>query len=530
MITKTKIRVYCNKQLQCFALALLTTVSAMAVLPVAAFAQAELLDDRWHIAKSSNFTVFSQRSSRQTSQVVSELEIWRQVAAELIQGEAPFPPANVPNYVYLLSDKDALSYFYSGTEPAFFYGTPRANFIAFIPDDDSSKRAALHQYAHFLQKNFYDLRVPRWYEEGMASYLARIDIRRNAAELQRTSEQTHTAMGILNNELSMERFLYRDEALASPRLIQIANLKSETLLHFLLHGYQEDSFVDRRAELNNYLQLLFAGRNQRFAFDQAFSVTTRQLDEEFENYLAESRRPRGDLPVGNLIEPASIDIVEIAQADLALMLGELALNSGATESAEVFFKFVIDSQQALARAFSGLGDALRFSSPTGRDQEIARYFDSALEIAPDDPDILLDFGEYWESELQDCDKTYPEVQRQQIMLDIKQKFLRSLELRPDSAEAHLALAEYYLLAGQDWREGQSHQAQAFELLPADGFILEASAKYAIAADEFEQAQRLINEMAQPIHFFGEPEYVRTLRQKLDSKQRGEVFDECTPSP
>ncbi len=94
----------------------------------------------------------------------------------------------------------------------------------------------------------------------------------------------------------------------------------------------------------------------------------------------------------------------------------------------------------------------------------------------------------------------------------------------------MALAEYYLLAGQDWREGQSHQAQAFELLPADGFILEASAKYAIAADEFEQAQRLINEMAQPIHFFGEPEYVRILRQKLDSKQRGEVFDECTPSP
>jgi len=63
-------------------------------------------------------------------------------------------------------------------------------------------------------------------------------------------------------------------------------------------------------------------------------------------------------------------------------------------------------------------------------------------------------------------------------------------------------------------------------LPADTFIMEQAIKYAIAADEYNEAQRLINEMAQPIHFWGEPGYVSDLRVRLMRKRRGEVYDVC----
>lgn len=490
-------------------------------------AQEELLDKRWLVANSPHFTVYSQLSSRQTSELLGQLESWREVAAHLIRGDAGFPAANVPNYVYLFSKSEDFQYFASGEETAFFYATPRANFMAFMPGDESSLKAAKHQYAHFLLKNFYDLRIPRWYEEGMASYLSRVSINRDKAQLERVTEQTHEIMAAVNSELSMDRFLYRDEALASPRLIQIANLKSESLLHYFLHGYQEDRFVDRRKPLTDYLEFLFAGRNQRFAFDQSFDVTTRQLDEEFELYLTESRRPRGVIEIDPLQPVGRIEPITVDSATIALMLGELALNSGGVEKAELFFSKIIESDEPIARAYSGLGDALRFQSLAGRDQEIARYFELALEIAPENPDILLDYGEYWESELQDCDKIYPAAQRQYLMDEIKLTFLKAIELRQDSAEAELALAEYYLLEGQDWEHGLPYQQRAFELLPADGFIMEVSVKYAIAAQQFEEAERLIAELSQPTHFFGEPDYVTALREQLMAMKRGEVYNACS---
>ncbi len=491
-----------------------------------ALGQEDLLDERWLVTESAHFTLYSQLSSRQTSALVSELELWRQAAAMIIRDGEPFPLANVPNYIYAFSDVEDIQHFTAGEETAFFASTPRANFMAFVAGNDESRKYALHRYAHFLQKNFYDLRVPRWYEEGMAGYLSRLTINRGNAELERVSAQTHELMAAINDELSMERFLYRDEALASPRLIQIANLKSESLLQYLLHGYQEVEFTDRRAALADYLGFLFAGRNQRFAFDQSFGVTTRQLDEEFELYLNESRRPRGEITLAPLQELAQIEPTQVERPALTLMLGELALNSGGIKKAEVFFNKLIESDQPVARAYSGLGDAIRFQSLPGRDQEIANYFELALEIAPDSPDILLDYGEYWESELQDCEKVYPQAQRQQLMEDIKQKFLKSLDLRENSAESHLALAEFYLLEGQDWQLGKPYQQRAFELLPADGFIMEASVKYAIAAEEFGEAERLLAEMSQPIHFFGEPSYVSDMREQLMRKRRGEVFDAC----
>jgi tetratricopeptide (TPR) repeat protein len=493
-------------------------------------AQEELLSERWFFAETVHFKVYSQLSSRQTSQFITELELWRQLAAKVIQGEAPLPKANVPNHVYFFSNTENFQHFSTSSDMAFFHSTPRANFMAYVPRNESSRKAVLHQYGHFLQNNFGSLQVPRWYEEGMASYLSRLSLTRAKPELERVSDRANELMAGLNMELSMERFLYSDEALASPRLIQIANLKSEALLHFLLHGYQEDQFVDRRDQLREYLEYLYVGRNHRFAFDLAFGITTAQLEQEFERYLSESLRPEGVVDTEPLQLPAEVEPEAIEVPALTLMLGELALNSSRIEMAEFFFKKIIEGEDAIARAYSGLADALRFQSRAGRDQEIAGYFELALKLAPDNPDILLDYGEYWESELQDCEKFYPQVQRQQVMEDIKQKFLQAMLLRENDAEVQLALAEYYLLEGQDWMLGRAHQEQAFSLLPADGFIMEASVKYAIAAQEFDKAERLIVEMSQPIHFFGEPIYVTALRNQLASRRRGENFDACTDFP
>jgi len=125
--------------------------------------------------------------------------------------------------------------------------------------NEDSLSAAYHHYAHFLARNFLDLRLPRWYEEGLASYVGQIQIDRGRPEFKRFTQIEFNSIAGLSESLSMDRLLFRDDALASPRVIQISNFKSQTLLYYLLHGYLEAEFIDRRKNLADYLELLVAG-------------------------------------------------------------------------------------------------------------------------------------------------------------------------------------------------------------------------------------------------------------------------------
>ncbi|MEX0963541.1 MAG: hypothetical protein WDZ52_05805 [Pseudohongiellaceae bacterium] len=490
------------------------------------FAQDDALDDRWVEVRSGNFHILSQRSERQTTRFANELEVWRLAAAFTISGVDSFPRAQVPNLVYLFDDVETLQGFVATDAPAFFSPSPRANFLAIAFDDEESIALGFHHYVHFLLRNFNDLRLPRWYEEGLAGYIARMQVDDNEVEFERFDRDGNEVLVSLSETLTMDRLLYNDAALASPRMIQIANLKSSALLHYLLHAYEEEGFIDRRAQLQSYLGFLLEGRNPRYAYDRSFDITTAQLDQEFHNYLLTSQRPAGTVRTGVPMPFMVPSSKAIEGAQLTARLAELALNSGNFELAQQLFERTISLDSRFARGLSGTGDALRMQELEGSDQRIARYFIEAAQLAPTDINILLDYGEYWEAELEDCENTWPSGQRELIARDVFEFFERALALDPQSPEANLAMAEYFLLSGNDWARGVSYQERAFELLPADTFIMEQAVRYAIAADRYDEAERLIAELAQPIHFFGEPIWVTDLRERLLRKRRGEPYNEC----
>lgn len=514
------------RQLSAIPPSLLLLCTALSLFAFSSSAQEQVLRDRWVEVRSDNFHIYSQKSSRQTNRFANELEIWRQVASFTISGVNSLPKANIPNLVYLFDDVETLQTFVATDESAFFSATPRANFLAFAFDEEGSITIGFHHYAHFLVRNFNDLRLPRWYEEGLAGYLARVQVDGADVEFERYSSAGNEVLANVSELFSMDRLLYSDAALASPRTIQIANVKSSALLHYLLHAYEGEGFPDRREELKSYLGYLLEGRNPRYAYDRSFDVTTEQLDEELHNYVLTSQRSAGTVQVDGLIEVEVQVGGSIEGAPLASALAELALNSGNAEVAQAMFEFAVGQDPEFARGLSGVGDALRMSEVEGMDQRIARYFIEAAELAPQDPNILLDYGEYWESELENCENVWPPGERRQITADVYEHFNRALEIRPQSPEANLAMGEYYLLPGNNWEQGVSYQQRAFELLPADTFILEQTVRYAIAADQFEEAERLIVELAQPIHFFGEPRWVMALRERLLRKRRGEPYDAC----
>ncbi len=505
-------------------------------------AQQELLQQRWQSLETTHFRILSQLSPRRTAAVAADLESWRQAVGRLLNEGGELPRARVPNLVYLFDDHGDFAHFTLRDNAGFQLPTPRANYLAMSLGEDMARRQGLHHYAHFLIRNFIDLRMPRWYEEGLAAHYSRGEVDGDSLRLPAHPPAANARVAELSAELAMERLLYEDAALASPRLIQIANLKSEALLAYLRHGHEE-GFADHREALGGYFQHLLAGRNPRFAFDQSFHMRPERLDAELGEYLRTSRAREWVLRVANLGKAANtsdFEPVEASPDQLALQLGELALNAGRFTVAEQFFRGLTERDTAIARAWSGLGDSLRFQDTAGdagtvpdadaetkeSDRQIAAYYDHALALEPDNPDILLDFGEYWEHELEDCGNEWAPARFAERLAAAREAFERVIADHPDNPEANLAMGEIHLFPGQDWRAGADYARRAFELLPADTFIMEQAVKYAIEAGEFDKAERLIAELAQPLHYFGEPDWVGDLRLRLLAKRRGEVYDHC----
>ena len=505
----------------------LIATAAACLYCAAGTAQQELALERWWLLETDHFRILSQLSSRRTAEVAAELEIWRQAVGRLLGHSAGLPAAAVPNLVYLFADFEDFGHFSFQRDAGFHIPTPRANYMAMSLDEDMAWQQGLHYYVHFLMRNFVDLRMPRWYEEGQAGYYSRIQVEGAELRLPGYASTTNERMAELSTELAMERLLYQDAALASPRLIQIANLKSEALLIYLRHG-SEEGFSDHRKHLQTYLDHLLDGRNPRFAFDQSFGIRPEHLEDELQDYL------RNASPGGQTIRVAGLSTefdFEPVAADLdrvAIQLGELALNAGQLEVAEIFFRSLAEQDSYIARAWSGLGDSLRYQDEAEResDRQIAGYFEHALALEPDNPDILLDFGEYWEAELEDCEREWAPALAEERLAAALRAFEHAVALRPDNPEANLAMGEIYLFDEYDWRAGIEYQRRAFELLPADTFIMEQAVKYAILAEQFDEAERLIAELAQPLHLWGEPDWVSDLRLRLLNKRRGVDHDSC----
>ncbi len=497
-----------------------------------AVAQDGLETKRWFTTSTDSFTVFSQLSSRQTEKRSMELERWRNASLQLLNVLNPQIQAAIPTYLYIFSDDDDYILFSDGGEPAYYFSSPRANFII-MQDSDNGLKLAKHHYAHFLVNNRIQ-GLPRWYEEGMSHYLSRIEVSGNEVELHRFNEEEFQLILALKNEIELEELFYDDSALASPRLVQIANLKSAFFMHYLLHAHEREGFNNRTRVLENYLKLIDQGRTERFAFDQSFDFNMRRLARDFERYLeAGLLRPERDKVLFNLPAIADIDVQEMSLEDKTLWLAEISLHAARFPLAAYFFNARIESGQAPGRAYSGYADAVRMHDMQDESLEklddvtLVQYYEQALDRSAEDYQVYLDFGQYYDSRRNECEPEPSIDARLFYETQMQVYFQQALALNPENAEVNLSAAQVFLFEQQNWDEGVPLQEKAFAQLASDTFVQEQAVEYALRAGDFERAQTIIARMARPMHFYGDPGWVTDLRLKLRAAQRGEPFDACT---
>ncbi|MES3008324.1 MAG: hypothetical protein V4751_11200 [Pseudomonadota bacterium] len=494
-----------------------------------------LLQERWLEVRTDNFHVISQLSERQTERLALELEQWREAAVTLLGLPTTALRDPLTTQVYLFETEQALNAFTDGPESAYFITSPRSAYLA-VAESDAAMDLAQHHVAHYLVNN-QPVGMPRWYEEGMAHYLSRLSVQSDVAELRELRPEDLDLAITFNDMLGMEALLYDDSALSSPRLIQVANMKAGMFIHFLLHAHELEGFADRRAQLQNYVALLRQGRTERFAFDQSFDGSPNRLAEDYLRYLQASLE-LGDQArvVETLTSRPELEATEIADDALAMALGELALYGSRHGQAQRLFGALTEAQTSIGRAYSGYAEAVRMaaynaaeSSPIDPTPDLRSYYLRALATQDSDPQLLLDYGQYLDTELADCERTFTAVERQEMEEAMRTAFTMVRSREPESPEVNLSYARLFLLPGQRWQDGEAYQRKAFERLPADTHVMEQAIDYAIAAGRFEEAESYIARLARPLHFWGVFEWVSDLRAKLQTASTGGVFDPCALS-
>ncbi len=490
-------------------------------------AQVELAGERWFAVDTPSFQIFSQRSRADTEEQARLLEAWRQAAVQILSPALAIGADPIPNYVYLFDNDDDYRPFAEGQDSAYLYSSPRSNFLV-VSDARGAQDLAEHHYSHFLINN-RPIGLPRWFEEGMAHYLSRLRVEDAQVSLIPLAREQYELVLDVNDVLTLEEILYDNAALASPRLVQLANLKSGLFVHFLQHAHEYEGFRDRRTQLQDYLGHLQQSRAERFAYDQSFDVSLTALEEEFDRFLVLLSETRED--ERNLFsqdESAEFTAQQAPLAQVTLQLGELALHAGRFELSEAYFTALMQDAAPPGRAWSGQADALRMREYEEGDvaPAVEPLYLQAQRIEPDDYQLYLDYGQYLDTELKDCDADYAPAQRERMQQLMREQFTRALELNPDSPEVQLSYAQLFSVPGADWQQGIPHHQLALDSLAADSFVLEQAVDYAILADRLADARRLVDRMARPMHFWGEHPWISALNGKLQAADRGQPWDAC----
>jgi tetratricopeptide (TPR) repeat protein len=471
---------------RCLRLALLVGLAGCVTPP--------LTGQAWVRVESENFVLYSQISEQETLELAKKLETFREVTRRFTNaGPGAFEPT-IPTLTYVFDSAQEYEKFAPfASSTGFIAPLQRANYIALNGRSSAlaATRVIYHEFVHQLLRNSGKAGYPHWFDEGLAEYLGASVIDDENIVLAAVPED-RLAMVREFQLLPLERLLKaRDTSAWSAEEKAMFYAQSWALVHYLNLG-GKSGMVERKEQLDAYLELLNEGLGVEAAFAQAFGATFEEVGKELGLYVGRDtfmqiRKPRSAFP------PAKVVSVRVATpAEVALQLGQLALATGNDEAARSLFDASLALEPRSPRALAGLALAV-WKQGGGTAVEIRLMLERAAALGPQDALNHLDLAEYLLAQAEAGAERpgYP-----QLLVDARSALVRALELEPEMPEAYALAAKLYTLPGQDWRKGLVLIEQAHALLPSDASIAISLADFYVVGGEHDRAERLLDAAAQ----------------------------------
>lgn len=468
----------------------------------------------WIRADTAHFTLFSNVSRGYTQEIGHQLELFRHLLAGLnpeLEINSP-----LPTYVFVFRNAQSLGPYKAsfGAGPtaldAYFYADRDANYIALnaTPEDDWFA-PVYHEFVHYmLNNNFTD--VPLWFNEGLAEYYSTFRLTpQGEAEIGRP---VRSAAAWLRGNSMMPLARLFDIAVRSPEYNEEERQggyysQCWALVHYLMWG--EPGW---RTDLGDRVARLDAGEP---LISLVPMDSMEELEKDFARYVRVKHYRSTLVDFSSAGVSGAAGITPIDRAELLYRLGDLLarIDSGKEKQAEKHFRAAIEEDPSHAASYAGLG-FLRDSD--GRHKEATPFYEKALALDLDDYMIAflyatnlrrIALGENY-SVTAIVDKPPAELLR------ARQLFRRSLELRPELAEAYAGLGATYFVATEDPRDGIAALETARRLLPSRMDIVFHLMQLYPRVERRGEAQRLMDEVF--IHHADAEEIAMARRMLLDA--------------
>ena len=343
----------------------------------------------WVVVESPLFEIYSTFSLEKTRALARHLEQFHALiqAVTNVSRRASAVPTRIlafadPAHYAELAPEKTGGFFASGLRNNWMLITQPSGQLA-------AGEVILHEYSHQVLRHRTSRSYPIWYDEGFAELFSTVKVVRDKTLSIGAPPEVAGSWIQFGEWLPLERILATrsyGELAGDERSMFYA--QSWLLVHYLTldRPAREASF---RFSLDRYLDLIELGISPAAAFESVTGESPAAVDRR----LRAIKRVRVG---GYEIAKLSYDRREttsraIAPGEVLVRLGELQLVRGKVASAERAFREALEADPENARAYAGLGHALRFGSDV---DEADKMFRRALELDPTDPLNHLDMAQY----------------------------------------------------------------------------------------------------------------------------------------
>jgi len=350
----------------------------------------ELALDGWQEVRSRDF-VLSGRVERAELEDLAEdlasfVAVFERVRSARTRDERT--PVHIHLGDYTARRALAVSHFIGGF---IVPGLGRYSSIVFEGERSAyTRHTLLHEYTHFLLHRSTHRTIPRWYEEGLAEYLATTRRRGDVVSFGTAIRARIDTLTRLDDyDLG---WVFAEHWPENPSLGGHAYGLAWALTHYL---YSQPSL---RESLTRYLVLHTQGRSGAEAYASAFGVPVAQLSQGLERHVAALakglRVGARDVPVQRLAIDTRWSFRQVPEPETAHDLGLLMLKAGARREAFLraarLFEHALRVDPAYGRARAALALArVRAGDAASIDVLLAQ----AVADAPRDWRVYLYTGE-----------------------------------------------------------------------------------------------------------------------------------------
>lgn len=466
--------------------ALLTAVLLLVAVPSSA---QRLVDDGWLVVESRHFTLYTNATPERGYEIAESLERFRAVFAQL----SPQIELKSPAPTKLLAFKDAESYAPYKTVAdragsrilGQFLSHVDGNYLTLDAGTElvDSFTVIYHEYVHyFVRHNFPG--VPLWFNEGLAEYYSTFAIEDGLARVGAPVDRhldwlrRHSELG-LDEVLATDQGSRKHQAGGAGRFYAV----SWILVHYLLSGEAER--LDQTAD---FFLRLSDGEDPEEAFEEAFDLRLRTLEDDLVEYSRGADLPQAEIPLHRLPTP-KVDVFLLPPQEAFFHLGDLLVHMGRAEAAEHHFQLALDHQGDHAEAHAGLAHVRERQN---RFEEAGLLYDDAVELGSVDPLTYLLHGRYLLRRLSATALS----DRPKVLADARRQLRQVVELDPGYGAGWADFARSYLPGAsatdkEDARAGLQALARARELLPDDLSLVFLQVRLELKSNRPDAAEELV---------------------------------------